>query len=147
MSTKKSISIWEFIGTLIIVAWFLGFALVARVGTASAQQPAPTENKGLNITPLNSVDLGPEIPGMQGRQLRMRMLTIEPGGVIAVHSHKDRPGAAYVLKGTVIEHRGEVAKEYGDGENWAEDGSVTHWVENKGTSPALLIAVDIFHKP
>ena len=84
---------------------------------------------------------------MQGRQLRMRMITVEPGGVIAVHSHKDRPGTAYVLKGTVIEHRGDVAKEYGAGENWAEGGNATHWVENKGTSPAVFIAVDIFKQP
>jgi len=121
--------------------------LATRVGTATAQQAVPTENKGLNITLLNTVDLGPEIPGMQGRQLRLRMITVEPDGVIAVHSHKDGPGAAYVLKGTVMEHRGDVAKEYGAGENWAEDGNVTQRIESKGTSPAVLIAVDIFKQP
>lgn len=147
MATKKSVSIWVLFGTLIIVAWFLSFALGTRAGTAAAQQAAPTENKGINIALLNAVDLGPEIPGMQGLQLRMRTITIEPGGVVAVHSHKDRPGAAYVLKGSVIEHRGDVAKEYGAGGNWAEDGNVTHWVENKGVSPAVLIAVDIFKQP
>lgn len=145
MVTKKSISIWVLFGTLISVAWFLGFALATRVGTA--QQTAPTENKGVTITPITALDLGPEIPGMQGRQLRLRMLTFEPGGVVAVHIHKDRPGAVYVLKGTVTEHRGDVAKEYSAGENWAEDRNVTHWVENKGTSPAALIAVDIFKQP
>src|SRR5512135_1121329 len=128
MVTKKSINIWVLFGTLIIVAWFLGFALATRVG--SAQQTAPTENKGLTITPITALDLGPEIPGMQGRQLRLRMLTFEPGGVVAVHIHKDRPGAVYVLKGTVTEHRGDVAKEYSAGESWAEDRNVTHWVEN-----------------
>jgi quercetin dioxygenase-like cupin family protein len=145
MVTKKSNSIWVLFGTLIIVAWFLGFALATRVGTA--QQTAPTENKGLTITPITALDLGPEIPGMQGRQLRLRMFTFEPGGMVAVHIHKDRPGAAYVLKGTVTEHRGDVAKEYSAGESWAEDRNVTHWVENKGTSPAVLIAVDIFKQP
>ncbi len=145
MFTKKSISIWVLFGTSIIVAWFLGFALDTRVGIA--QQTTPTENKGVTFAPLTAVDLGPEIPGMQGRQLRLRMITVDPGGVIAVHSHKDRPGVAYVLKGTVINHRGDVAKEYGMGENWAEDRNLTHWVENKGTSPAVLIAVDIFKQP
>ncbi len=145
MVIKKSTSIWVLFGTSIIVAWFLGFTLVTRVGTA--QQIAPTENKGVTITPLTAVDLSLEIPGLQGRQLRLRMITLEPGGVIGVHSHKDRPGVAYVLKGTVINHRGDVAKEYGVGENWAEDRNVTHWVENKGTSPAELIAVDIFKQP
>ncbi len=145
MVTKKSISIWVLFGTLIVVACFLGIALATRVGTA--QQTAPTENKGLTITPISALDLGPEIPGMQGRQLRLRMLTFEPGGFVAVHSHKDRPGAVYVLKGTVTDHRGDGAKEYGAGENWSEDRNVTHWVENKGTSPAVLIAVDIFKQP
>jgi quercetin dioxygenase-like cupin family protein len=145
MATKKSISIWTLFGTLIIVAWFLGFALTTGVGTA--QQTAPTENKGVTFTPLSAVDLGPEISGMQGRQLRLRMITLEPGGVVAVHSHKDRPGAVYVLKGTVMNHIGDVAKEYGAGQSWAEDRNVTHWVENKGTSPAVLIAADIFKQP
>ncbi|MGO9611770.1 MAG: cupin domain-containing protein [Dissulfurispiraceae bacterium] len=123
----------------------MAFALTT--GLRAAQQPAPTENKGITITPLSAVDLGPEISGMQGRQLRLRMLTIEPGGVLGVHSHKDRPGAAYVLKGTIIEHRGDVAKEYGAGQTWAEDGNVIHWLENKGISPAVLIVTDIFKQP
>ena len=144
MDTKKSVSIWTLFGTLIIVAWLLGFALATGPGTATAQQAAPTENKGVTITLLTAVDLGPEIPGMQSRQLRLRIITLEPGGVIGIHNHKDRPGAAYVLKGAVMEHRGDVAKEYRAGEGWAEDGNVTHWVENKATSPAVLIATDIF---
>ncbi|MBF0505692.1 MAG: cupin domain-containing protein [Nitrospirae bacterium] len=145
MATKKSIGIRTLFGTLIIVTGLLGFALTA--GLCAEQQPAPTENKGITIAPLSAVDLGPEIPGMQGRQLRLRMLTIEPGGVLGVHSHKNRPGAAYMLKGTVIEHRGDVAKEYGAGQTWAEDGNVIHWLENKGTSPAVLIVTDIFKQP
>ncbi len=145
MSAKKSISIWTLLGTLISVVWLLGFAPAA--GFCAAQQSAPTESRGIAITPLSAVDLGPEIPGMQGRQLRLRMLTIEPGGVLAVHSHKDRPGAAYVLKGTIMEHRGDVAKEYGAGQTWAEDRNTLHWVENTGTSPAVLIVTDIFKQP
>ncbi len=147
MATKKCFSIRALFGTVIIAAWLLGFGLAIGVGNASAQQAAPTENKGITITPLSVVDLGPEIIGMQGRQLRLRMLTIEPGGVLAVHSHKDRPGAAYILKGTVMEHRGDVAKEYGAGQNWSEEGNVIHWLENKGTSPAVLIVTDIFKQP
>jgi quercetin dioxygenase-like cupin family protein len=144
MAVRKSLYIWVLLGIFTIVAWF-GFA--AGIGTANAQQAAPTENKGISIAPLAAVDLGPEIPGMQGRQLRLRMLTIEPGGVLGLHSHKDRPGGAYVLKGTIIEHRGEVAKEHGVGDSWGEDGNVTHWVENKGTGEAVLIVTDIFKQP
>jgi quercetin dioxygenase-like cupin family protein len=39
---------------------------------------------------------------MEGRELRMRMVTIEPGGVFGPrHDHVDRPGTVYVLRGTV----------------------------------------------
>ena len=147
MSTKKSNSILILVGTMIIIASLLGFALGTGLSTATAQQAAPTENKGVTITLVAAVDLGPEIPGMQGRQLRLRIVTVEPGGVMGAHSHKDRPGAAYVLKGTVMEHRGDVAKEYSAGGSWAEDGNVTHWLENKGTSPVELVVADIFKQP
>ena len=147
MTTKKSLNGWILLGTFIIAALFLGFGFATGVGTATAQQAAPTETKGITITPLSAVDLGPEIPGMQGRQLRLRMLTIEPGGVLGIHSHKDRPGAAYVLKGTVIEHRGDVATEYGPGQHWAEDRNTMHWLENNGSNQAVLIVTDIFHQP
>lgn len=147
MAERKSLGICVSLCTCIIVACFLCFGLVTGVVTATAQQAAPTETKGITATPLSAVDLGPEIPGMQGRQLRLRMITIEPGGVLAVHSHKDRPGAAYVLKGTIMEHRGDVAREYSAGQTWAEDGNVIHWLENKGTSPVVLIVTDIFRQP
>jgi hypothetical protein len=53
----------------------------------------PPETRGITVQPLAAVDLGPEIEGMAGRQLRMRMVTIEPGGVFGpVHDHRDRPG-------------------------------------------------------
>ena len=44
------------------------------------EQAAP-ETKGATSEVLATVDLGPEIEGMAGRQLRMRMVNIEPGGV------------------------------------------------------------------
>ena len=46
------------------------------------------------------VDLGPEFEAMAGRQLRLRVLTIEPGGHIGMHSHKDRPAVVYFMQGT-----------------------------------------------
>ena len=52
-----------------LAVWLLGFVLVAGLGTAVSQQAAPTETKGVTITPLqNAIDLGPEIEGTQGRQ-------------------------------------------------------------------------------
>jgi quercetin dioxygenase-like cupin family protein len=144
VTRKMNIKIWGLIGILVITVWLLGLALATGLGTATAQQAEPTETKGVTVTLLAAVDLGPEIPGMQGRQLRLRIVTFEPGGVLGVHSHKDRPGTAYVLKGMVTEHRGDVVKTYIAGDSWAEDRNVTHWLENKDIIPAVLIATDIF---
>src|SRR5882724_11272823 len=81
---------------------------------------------------LATVELGPEIGSMAGHQLRMRMVTIEPGGVFGpIHDHKDRPGSVYILQGTITDHRNGVATDYGQGVGWPEDRNTTHWLENK----------------
>ena len=86
----------------------------------SNEQAAP-ETKGVSVKLLSTVDLGPEIEGMAGRQLRMRMVTIEPGGVFGpMHDHKDRPGTVYILQGTITDHQNGVARDYGPGVGWPE---------------------------
>ena len=106
--------------------------------------PAAPETRGVTVKLLGALDLGPEIEGMAGRQLRMRMVTIDPGGVFGpIHDHIDRPGMVYILQGTITDHRDEVAKEYGPGVGWPEDRRTTHWLENRGTTPAVEISVDI----
>lgn len=44
-----------------------------------SNEKAAPETKGVTVEMLAAIDLGPEIEGMAGRQLRMRMVTIEPG--------------------------------------------------------------------
>jgi len=132
---------------LVFAGWLLGLALIAGSWSANGQQAPPTETKGVTPKLLAAVNLGPEIEGMGGRQLRMRIVTIEPGGVFEIHNHKDRPGTVYILQGKITEHRGDVAKEYSPGEFWSEDKQTLHWLENKGTTPAAFIAVDIFKQP
>ena len=103
----------------------------------SNEQVAP-ETKGVAVKLLATVDLGPELEGMAGRQLRMRMVTIEPGGVFGpIHDHKGRPGTVYVLQGTITDHRDGVATDYGPGLGWPEDRNTLHWLENRGTIPAM----------
>jgi quercetin dioxygenase-like cupin family protein len=107
------------------------------------EQAAPG-TKGVTVKLLAALDLGPEIEGLAGRQLRMRMVTIAPGGVFGpIHNHIDRPGIVYILQGTITDHRDGVAREYGPGLGWPEDRNTTHWLENRGTAPAVEISVDI----
>jgi quercetin dioxygenase-like cupin family protein len=109
-----------------------------------SDENATTETKDVTADVLSSVDHGPEIEGMAGRRLRMRMVTIEPGGVFGpIHDHKDRPGIVYVLQGTITDHRDGVATDYGPGVGWPEDRNTTHWLENRGTTTAVEISVDI----
>ncbi|MEO8468075.1 MAG: cupin domain-containing protein [Chloroflexota bacterium] len=109
----------------------------------SGEHAAP-ETKGVAVKLLATVDLGPEIEGMEGHQLRLRMVTIEPGGVLGpIHDHIGRPGTVYVLQGTITDHRNGVDTEYGPGLGWPEDRNTTHWLENNGTIPAVEISIDI----
>jgi quercetin dioxygenase-like cupin family protein len=103
------------------------------------------KTRGVTVDQLATLDLGPEIPGMGGRQLRMRMVTFEPGAVFGpIHDHKDRPGLVYILQGTITDHRDGVATAYGPGVGWPEDRNTLHWLENQGSTPAVEISIDIF---
>jgi len=109
----------------------------------SKEQVAP-DTRGVAVDVLTTVDLAGEIEGMDGRQLRMRMVTIEPGGVFGpIHNHEGRPGTVYILQGTITDHRNGVATDYGPGVGWPEDRNTNHWLENRGTIPAVEISVDI----
>jgi quercetin dioxygenase-like cupin family protein len=109
----------------------------------SNEQMAP-ETRGVEAEILATVDLAREIEGMAGHQLRMRIVTMEPGGVLGpTHDHRGRPGTVYILQGTITDHRNGVATDYGPGVGWPEDRSTIHWLENRGTIPAVEISVDI----
>ena len=117
---------------------------LTTVGIAFSQLTPPSDNKGVAVKPVGALDLGTEIDGLSGRQLRMRYITLAPGGHFAVHNHKDRPTLEYILAGTVIEYRDGVAKEYKAGDVVLADKNTTHWWQNKGTEQVVFLPVDIF---
>ena len=109
--------------------------------------PAP-ETHGVDVQLLATVDLGDEIQGMDGHQLRMRMVTLQPGAAFGpLHDHRERPGIVYVLEGTITDHRDGVSTEYGPGVGWPEDRATLHWLENRASVPAVEISVDIVRQP
>ena len=109
----------------------------------SDEQVAPP-SQGVKSELLGTVDLGPEIEGMEGRHMRLRMVTMEPGGVYGpLHDHVDRPGIVWILQGTITDIRDGAATEYGPGLGWPEDRSTVHWLENRGSVPAVEISFDI----
>ena len=106
-----------------------------------SDEPGTLETRGVTVELLATVDLAHEIEGMAGLQLRMRKVTMEPGGVFGpLHDHIGRPGTVYVLEGTITDHRDGVATDYGPGLGWPEDRETLHWLENKGTRSAVEIS-------
>ena len=125
--------------------WPLAVVAAFGAGTVVGEQAPPTENKGVQISAPDTLDLEPWSDDMQGRQLRIRKLTIEPGGVLGIHSHDNRPDVSYLVQGTLTELRagGFVKQRAGDTLHTAGKG-VTHWVENRGATTAVLIVADVF---
>jgi quercetin dioxygenase-like cupin family protein len=101
-----------------------------------------TQQTGATV--VSTVDLAPDMPGYQ---LQLRNVVFEPGGVVGMHSHKDRPAFSYILEGTLTVGRedGDV-REYKPGEVITESRDVTHWGENRGTSKVVIVGVDIIKK-
>jgi len=69
----------------------------------NALADAPTMPKGVTDTVIGNIDLGSEI-SVDGRQLRTRRLVVQPGGIVPLHSHKDRPALIYTLSGSITEY-------------------------------------------
>jgi quercetin dioxygenase-like cupin family protein len=129
-----------------------GAIFISILGGASmfalAQAVKPPAAAGaIAAKQINMIDLGAEFEGMQGKRLLMRTVTFPPGMRSPEHSHKGRPGLVYVLEGTFTEHRNGVTTEYGPGTGWVEDHATTHWVENRGTTPAVQLSVAIDSQP
>jgi len=123
--------------------------VVSQKERAAAQDlgfPGPTESKGLSELKLvGAIPLVTDFPALAGRQLRARTITLEPGGVIAVHKHEGRPAIAYHLEGEVIEHRSDspepIVRRKGD--VTLETPGLVHWIENRSDKPARIVAIDI----
>ncbi|HKK41295.1 MAG TPA: cupin domain-containing protein [Bacteroidales bacterium] len=112
-----------------------------------SKEQLASDTKGITMKLLSMVDLGPELEGMEGRQLRMGLVTFEPGAVVGpVHDHIDRPGTVYIIQGTITDHRNGITTDSGPGAGWPEDRYTLHWLENKGKTPAVEISVDIIRK-
>lgn len=106
----------------------------------------PTETRGVaSVEKLGALELAEEFPALQGQTFRARRITIEPGGVIAIHRHQQRPGFAYILEGEIIEHRNDhpepILRRAGDVA--MERTGVAHWWENQSGAVVKALVVDI----
>ena len=75
----------------------------------------------------------------------MRVLTIEPGGHIGMHSHKNRPAVVYFMQGTdEVGLADGTKKTMHPGDTSTATGNTTHYHRNIGKDNVVLIAVDVF---
>ena len=140
----------------------LATAAIAAVASASFATPAvagqcpagkemsnaladrATAPKDVTDDVLGSIDLGKEI-GVQGRDLRLRKLVVQPGGVVPFHSHDGRPALIITVSGEITEHRTSCAVPivHKAGELSRETNEIGHYWVNHGTQPAVLLSADV----
>jgi quercetin dioxygenase-like cupin family protein len=131
---------------LVLVEYF-DIRIVREAGGALAAQgrrTPPPQTVGQSEELLRSIDLTSELESAKGRPLRMRKITVQPGGGLALHNHVDRPAVTYMLQGEMTYYpEGKAPIVVRAGEGFAEGRTTTHWGENTGKVPAVWIAVDI----
>lgn len=126
------------------VAGALGLVMTLGLGGAADAQTKPDKTQGVAMLAAQVLSMGAQIPQTEGLELRMRRIAIEPGGVLAHHSHGGRPTAVFVIAGELTEHRDGLApivRKAGDG--WVEGKDVSHWIENRGTGAVVVITADV----
>ena len=121
----------------------LPFALIATLSTAGVglASERPTEHKGVAVSGQAALPLGEQIPAMEGYEVRIRQVVVEPGGVVKAHAHDTRPGAYYVVRGDgVAEYRADGTKTIvAPGTAVLESKDVDHWIINEGSEAQFFV--------
>ena len=137
---------------LIAAAAALALGTLAHAGECPADKLAANDLPGAATAPvgvvdteLASIDLAKENVKLDQRRLRLRHMTIAPGGIVPMHSHEDRPALIMVNSGEIYEYNskcavpilrkaGDVAREF---------MGTRHWWKNTGSQVVDLTIGDI----
>jgi quercetin dioxygenase-like cupin family protein len=123
----------------------------AGKSAANALPGAPRAPVGVTDTELASIDLSKENVKLDQRRLRLRHMTIAPGGIVPLHSHEDRPALIMVNSGEIFENSSRCAVPilHKAGEVAREALGTKHWWKNSGSVPVDLTIGDVVndHKP
>jgi quercetin dioxygenase-like cupin family protein len=111
---------------------------------ANALPGAPTAPANVTDDVIGSVDLAKEI-NVAGRDLRLRRLVVQPGGIVPLHSHQGRPALIITVSGQVTEYRSTCAAGivHHAGDVAREAEGISHWWRNEGNEPAVLLSADV----
>lgn len=107
---------------------------------------APTKPVGVTDTVLEQVDLSRQMVKLDDHKLRIRRLEIQPGGIVPLHDHADRPALIYIVSGEITEYASDcktgIVHKAGD---TSRDADLKHWWKNTSRKPVVLISADILH--
>ena len=109
---------------------------------------APTKPVGVTDTVLESIDLAQQMVKLDDHKLRIRRLEIQPGGIVPLHDHADRPALIYIVSGEITEYASNCTTGivHTAGET-SRDADLKHWWKNTSKKPVVLISADILHDP
>src|SRR5262245_36417405 len=140
----------------VAVAGSLALASGAAAGECPTDKIKPNTREkvdyksvGLSDVTLGSIDLGKQPAHLEGRELRFRKLTIEPGGIVPWHSHDDRPALIFVEQGEIVEYASncEVPITHKAGDIRPEMFGTSHWWKNLGKETVILYVGDVRKDP
>lgn len=127
-------------------------SMAAQAGECPADKAMPNALSGAATAPIGvvdtelaSIDLAKENVKLSQRRLRMRHMTIAPGGVVPFHSHEDRPALIMVNSGEIYEHSSKCAVPilHKAGDISKEFLGTKHWWKNAGNVAVELTIADI----
>lgn len=138
----------------VLVASLLSLAAAAPAlaGTCPADKTGNNPLAGAAKAPvgvtemeLAYIDLSKESVNLPQRRLRYRHMEIQPGGVVPLHSHADRPALIMVNQGQIFEYSSQctVPILHRAGDIARESNGLQHWWKNEGNVVVVLTIADI----
>jgi quercetin dioxygenase-like cupin family protein len=136
-------------GSMVVASAAVAGECPADEMKANTREKVDYKPVGVSDVTLGSIDLGKQPAHIEGRELRFRKLTIEPGGIVPWHSHDDRPALIFVQQGEIVEYASncEVPITHKAGDIRPEVFGTSHWWKNLGKETVILYVGDVRKDP
>jgi quercetin dioxygenase-like cupin family protein len=136
-------------GSMVVASAAVAGECPADKMKANTREKVDYKPAGVSDVTLGSIDLGKQPAHIEGRELRFRKLTIEPGGIVPWHSHDDRPALIFVQQGEIVEYASncEVPITHKAGDIRPEVFGTSHWWKNLGKETVILYVGDVRKDP
>jgi quercetin dioxygenase-like cupin family protein len=156
ITSKQNRSDWRRVALAGVVAGAMSLAATManagecptdkKVADGQGRKPSTAAAKDVTDVVRATTDLSKEPAAVNGRQFRLRQLDVKPAGIVPWHSHDNRPAMIYIVSGEIVEYASNCAVPivHKAGDVASEKKGTSHWWQNTGNTPAVLISVDLF---